>query len=154
MPSIPLWLLGRDATTVTITVQSVNSSTGVLSDGTGTDIAALATAGVVDEIEFSSSKTLENIAPMYSLRAHYVPISLRYSFTITEVMRAGSNTCLLANVWHSATSSLVKFVFKRGGNTWTTYGVLTDYSESLQRGKNVARLTVGMVDVAPTYTTP
>ena len=149
MATIPLWMIGKHVTACTAKLCTVDSS-GVLTAGTGLDAADLVSTGVIDEFELNASRTTENIAAITQVTAHHVRIARRDSVSISEIMRTGQNACLLANLWYSSTSGasdIVQFIFTRGGSTWTFYGVMLSYSESVVRGKNVARMTLGPVDI-------
>lgn len=160
MATIPLWLIGRDVAVATLTVQSVNASTGVLTDATGNnDVAALHNTstgiGLLDEISVSYHRRTENISAINRVNAHHYPTVIATEITLTEILRAGHLTattpyskCLLGNAWHAGASAYVKVVVTRALRTWTLYGVMESYEERLVRGKNVARLTIRMVDSA------
>ncbi len=165
MALIPPWMLGRHVTTLIAQVQTV-AGDGTLADAGGaTNVASLATStgvlgtnlvftqGLIDEVEFSSQKLTENISAVHRPRANMVAFSIRYQFTLTEIMRFGANNALLAGIWNNGSSDIVKFTFARARNVWTTYAVMTSYNESFQRGKNVARLSCSMVEAnaAATY---
>jgi hypothetical protein len=165
MALVPTWMLGKHVTTVVAQIQTV-ASDGTLSDAGGaSDVASLAVSSgvlgsgltfsvaLVDEVEFSSTKLTENISAIQRPRANMVPYSIRYQFTLTEIMRNGADRCRLAAIFYNGVSDIVKLTFSRARNTWTVYAVLTSYSESLQRGKNVARLSCSMIEAntAATY---
>jgi hypothetical protein len=167
MALVPPWMLGRHVTTLVAQIQTI-ASDGTLSDAGGaSDVATLAastgalgsgltfTTGLVDEFELQSTKLSENISAINRPRANMVPYSIRYSFTLTEIMRNGADRCRLAAIFYNGVSDLVKLTFSRARMTWTVYAVLTSYSESLQRGKNVARLSCSMIEAntAPAYVT-
>jgi hypothetical protein len=149
MAQIPIFLIGKNVTSVVATVQTV-ASNGTLADSSGADIATLANGtsiiGLVDSVDVQASRTTENISGMQQTHAHYVKIARRDSVSLTEILRTGSANCLLANIWTSATSRYVKIALTRGGNSWTGYFLLNSYSESIRRGKITGTLTCTMVD--------
>lgn len=163
MSAIPLWLLGRHVTSVVAALQEASNTDGTLQNlkvGTpvATDTATLVggspAVGLIDECEIRKSKVSENINSVVRTQAHHVAISEDDSIILTEILRQGSSTCLLANLWFSTTTPtagyqttrIVSFTFTRGGNKWTGFLKMTDYAESFSRGKNVGRMTLQMVD--------
>jgi hypothetical protein len=166
--AIPNWLLGRHVTAVQVAVQTLNESTGALANAgvSAVDVSNIVlttgshssgtiafTNGLLNEIRLSSDRSVENINPVNRTFAHYVPILQGYDITVSEVMRSGVALCLLANVWFGGDTNYILFSFARGGNKWAGYFIMTGYSETIQRGKNVAMMTLTSVDNgAVTYT--
>jgi hypothetical protein len=88
----------------------------------------------------------ENISPANSQKSHAVTIKQGYTLNVSEVMRSSVAGCLLANIWFAGPTNYVRFAFARAGLTWQGYFLMTSYDETIQRGKNVARMTLAFVD--------
>jgi hypothetical protein len=167
MATIPLWLVGRHVTSVTARWQTV-SAAGVLGNGTS---AVETLTGVVDQIQYSGERTTEMINSLTSIRENEVTIESDDSVILTEIMRnndaaAAPQYNILAKLWTNVDSAdHILFNFTRGGtglsggpggNSYLMYGVMTSYRESIRKGKNVAQLTIQMIDIGnatanPTY---
>lgn len=150
------WLLGRHVASVLVHVQTYDNTTGALADATSsasTVSQLVVTTGVVDEIRLGATRETENISPANSQRSHAVPIKTGFTLQLSEVMRSSVAGCLLANVWFAGPTNYVRFAFVRAGKTWAGYFLMTSYDETIQRGKNIARMTLAFVDNGlPTYT--
>lgn len=152
MGTLPLWLLGKHITSVAATLQTINPTTGVLAPSVQAgDTATLvsATVGLIDECQLNKAKVRENINSTVRTRAHWVAISVDDSLVLTEILRQGQNTGLLASLWFSSTANtgrVVYFVFTVGGNSWSGYLRMTAFNVDYARGKNVARLSLSMVE--------
>jgi hypothetical protein len=147
------WLLGRQVTTLTARVQTLNESTGALANAGGgspgiTDLSDLTAAGVIDEVRLIANRETDNISPVNSSSAHHVPIKVGFSMVLTEILRTAANATLLLNIYTSGVTNYVVITFTRGAHTWSGTFLMTAYDETIQRGKNVARLTVSSVDNA------
>lgn len=157
--TIPLWMLGSGTGAVVLTVLSLNTTTGALDDGTpgNNDLATL--TGLLDGIELVPRRVVENITPINRVNAHHYPILAAFDIVLMEIMGYGHLTattsyskCFLGNAWFAGRSAYVKLAATRQSRTWTALGVMTDYDETLVRGKNVARLMIKHID-AGTATT-
>ena len=154
------WLLGRHVTAVQLQVQTLNESTGALADAVGaTQVADLVvstgshsagtilfTTGLLDSIRLSSDKTTENIASVDRKFANHIPLRIGYQASVAEILRQGANNCRLAQIYHNGSSKIVKLTYARGGNRWIDYFLITGYTETLQRGKNIGTMTLMSVD--------
>ena len=154
--AIPLPLLGQHCAVV-LTRQIVDAA-GALTD----DTTAATITGVLEAASFRVRTTTEEISPITSLIENNVLLQTGWEMTVREIMdRRASNLTtsvgpLLAQLAENlASPAIVKFVFTRGSNVWTGYGVLSDYNEGpMAKGKNVAEMTLTGVNngATPTYT--
>lgn len=159
--AMPNWLLGRHVTAVKVHLQTVNETTGALADasaGTNTLADIVLTTGslsggsiafsqgLLDEIRWMGEADTENISPVNSRVAHHHRTTGGYTIAVTEILRQGSATCLLANLWLNGATAIGRFVFARGGNKWEDYFIMTSYDETLRKGKNVGVMTLASVD--------
>jgi len=161
-------LLGRHATKLWLQVLTVNETTGALAAaGSGAaDLAKLVTTtgslasnnlaftiGIMDSVQWMSDKDEENIASAQRVRAHHVALQVGYTVTINELLHAGANAQLLANIYYGGVSSYAEVTWARGGNRWIDTFVMSSYDEDIQRGRNIAVLRLESADVGgPTYT--
>lgn len=169
MATIPLWLLGRHVTSVTARWQVV-SAVGVLGNGAS---AVETLTGVADSIQYNGSRTTEMINSLTSTRENEVVIEADDSFVITEIMRNKDDASysltapqynILAKLWANADSAdYVLFTLTRGGtgvsggpggNSYTFYAVMSAYSEAIRKGKNVAQMTIQVIDIDATIANP
>jgi hypothetical protein len=157
--TIPLWMLGSGTGAVVLTVLSLNTTTGALDDGTpgNNDLATL--TGLLDGLQIMPRKNTQNLSPLNRTNAHHYPITIGYDIVLSEIMGYGHLTvstsytkCFLGNAWFAGRSAYVRVVATRQGRSFSMLGIMTAYEETLVRGKNVARLTVQMIDsgTAPT----
>lgn len=151
MATIPLWLRGRDIPgggTFTITPQSVNASTGVLSNAA----SATSMVGHWDDVAIDSTPETEEISSADATRQNDVILKERTEITITEILkRAGTNILAAAFTGYD----YFYVTLTRGGQTWGFYGLRGAYNESISKGKSTGRGVFTMVDPAtgnPTYT--
>jgi hypothetical protein len=149
MATLPLWLTGTGSGPVVITPQSVNAGTGVMTDTT--PVATM--TGMIDNISVRSRKTTEEISPMDSLPENLVPIKTGTTVEVTEILKkAGTN--LLAQAYYGS-NDYFKVAVPRGAQSFLFYGLLSDYTETLVRGKNVGVATFSNASIGsanPTYT--
>lgn len=124
MADIPLWAIGKHFSSVVITPQSLNTTTGALSDVTGyTTIGSL--FGHLDSIEISQEVDSENISSMDSTSKNMVPIEYGTTYRFEEIEKsAGVNK--LANMVNSG-YNFFKVVVTRGGQSWTGYGTIGNF---------------------------
>lgn len=164
MAQVPPWMLGKHATTLIVTPQTV-AADGTLSDGTATNLLTstgtlhtnlVHTFGVVDGFRIVGRKRCSNIRSVHRNRANCVPYSLGYEFEIMEIARAGANNCLLAPLFYNSGTAIVKLTFARARKVFTVYATMVDYFEPTAREKNVHRLICRQVNAnvaAATYAT-
>lgn len=162
MATIPTWLIGKYVSNLIVTPQTVTAA-GLLGDGsalsliasTGTPPSASFTAGLVDEVELETTNTTENVSAINRTRAHHVVLTTGYSMVISEILRTTVNDSLLASAWFAASGGfgIVKLDFRRARLKYLLYAVMTSYTESIQRGKNVGRLVCSPLDVGASTVT-
>jgi hypothetical protein len=141
MPSIPLWLTAVNGPfAVVLTPQTVNASTGALTDGTPSTLTSvIAEAGV----EIDHSPELRDIRGATSLRANNVIVGVSTRITLNLLLKsAGTNDVATA----IQSSDYYKCVITRGAQAWTFYGVRAGYTESISRDAGTATLTLEMID--------
>jgi len=146
MATMPPWAIGRDVSSVVATPQSVNASTGAMSDTTPVQTLY----GHLDGIEVVSRLTTENLSPMNSLQENqvYIETGTEYRFTEFEKnVTAGSNAGgLLANAAYGA-FSIYKLVITRSGKTWTGYGLLGEYTSRMQKNRIMGECRFLPIDI-------
>jgi hypothetical protein len=152
--TIPIWLLGRHTTLVTARWQTPDAN-GLLGNGTS---STQTITGLVDSVEYNGQNTTETINCLISFRENEVVTEHNDTFVLTEVMRdgiAGTSTNVLASLWMNADSADVCLItLTRGGNSYAAYMCMQDYSESIRKGKCVARMTLTQVDIDPSVSNP
>jgi hypothetical protein len=150
---VPIWMTGKAVSTVTVQYASAGSDGTLTLGGSSQSLV-----GLVDEITYSGSNTVENIAALTSQRDNDVAIEINDSITLSEILRTGANNCFLAYVWNNADntagSEYIQVVVTRGGNTWTFVGIMQSYNEGLRKGKTVGRLSVQIVDLGSAVANP
>ena len=154
MATIPLPARGVDITLVQLTMQSVNASTGLLSDS-----ATVATVTAkLQNLRGNFRFTTEDFSAITAFEENNVPISHGGEVTITEIhSRVASalpatGPVLAKFVDALAAGSLIaKLVWTVGGNTMTWYGSLTGFEpDHSGKGKQLGTATFAHVDVGQT----
>jgi len=145
---------------VRITVQTVNASTGALTDSAtvGTITSVLDGAGIRTRLQ------TEEISAITSARENNVPIQVGTEIVLREILdrrasvlpTTGPVLAKLADTLASVGGSpFCKVEITRGGNTWTYYGCFSGYNEGpYVKGKNTGEMTFLPVDngsQSPTY---
>lgn len=147
MATIPLWAIGKHITTCTLTPQTVNTTSGALSDGT----PGIAFYGNLQDVEVESSFTTENISSMDRPFENNVPIESATMLRLTELEKsAGSN--LAASAGYGA--SYFKFTLTRGPQTFTGYGLIKSYKMVGTKPRVTGQLELVAIDIGssnPTY---
>jgi len=152
MAAVPQWLTGRFVSSVTVTPLDFEAATGNLIAGT---VAIQTLTGLVDEIDVNGEETTENIVALTSTRDNEVPIEDNTSISLTEILRSGAGNSLLAKCWATAgAGDYAQVSIVRDQNTWTFVGVMQSYSESLRKGKSVARMNFVMADIGNASANP
>lgn len=147
MPAVPTWFTASGGYPFTVSITRVTRG----ADGTLSSQASNSLLGQLDSVTLSSENTQENISAMDSRRGNNVILESATTFTLEEILK-GNGTNILANVAYSFDYALISVT--RGGQSYSFYGVIGSYSESLRKGKSMGTLTVTMVDPAsgnPTY---
>jgi len=138
--TLPLWAIGKHITAFTLTPQSQNTSTGVLSDTT--PVATM--YGHMQECEVESRNTLENISAMDRPVENNVIIERGTVYRITELEKsAGTN--LLAQAGYGA--DVFKLVLTRGAQSWTGYAVAGNYRMSAVKARVTGTFQLEPVDI-------
>jgi hypothetical protein len=152
MATIPLWLIGRNVTSVVIT-PLVADSAGLLSAAA---LGAQTVTAIVDEIQYSGATTTQEISALTSRRRNEVPLERDDQLVFTEICRSAAGSVIAAAIWTAADlPDWALFQATRGGNSVAFYGLATRYEEDVQKGKSVARITLRIVNAAvtnPAYT--
>jgi hypothetical protein len=134
MATVPLPLRGVDIVLVRTTVQSVNATTGLLSDSAtiATITAKLAGVDVIDRI------TNQVVMPITLFTEHNVGTVQGMDVVLRELLERQASALpttgpVLAKLRDTLilTSLIAKLEITRGGNTWTYYGTYDGYSERL-----------------------
>jgi len=145
MATIPLWAIGKHITAITFTPQSVNTSTGVLTDLTGTSVKQF--YGHCAELSLDSQVTTENISAINRTYANNVGTESDTTLKVTEFEKSAGANLAADLAFTLGASGLVKFVLTRGTQSFTGYGILTDYSLNTSgKGSIKADLTVRQID--------
>lgn len=143
MPTIPMWLIGRQVTVLTLTAQDV-SAAGVLSNNIGgaKDIKVRLNA-----ISLSMDVETEEINSVVSDRVHNVILANAQRLTLEEILVNDGSSAVSHLADFALAFDVGKVIFTRGAKTWTVYGMRGAYSESVNsRGKVVATLELIAVD--------
>lgn len=153
MTAIPIWLLGKHVTAVTVTPQTV-STAGVLTPSTPVETLV----GFWDEIDITSENTLENIQSADQRRDNNVITGTGTTVRVVEILKTNDSsatpTNLLATLFYGS-ADYYQVTLTRGGRSFSFYGVARSYNEGYRRGKSVATGEFAMVDPGasnPTYT--
>jgi hypothetical protein len=143
MPSIPIWLIGRNVTSVAITPQVANAA-GLLSNST---VGQKTITTVVDEINYGGQITTQEISALTASRENPVPIEQDDTLVITEILRQAAGSNNLAACWNGSDNpDVALFQFTRGGNACSFYGLMSDLEYDVEKGKSVVRMTLKIVD--------
>lgn len=145
MTAIPVWLTGRHVTACALIPQTV-AANGTLSAGASSSLV-----GSLDGIEIDSTPEEEEISPMTTTRRNPVNIKEGTRFTVTEILKSNGTNLLAAA---ATAADYFQITLTRGGQSWSAYVKRGAYTESLQRGKSTASLTLETVDISgtnPTY---
>lgn len=144
---LPVWFTaGNGPFSVTITPQT-EAADGTLTPGTTKTLT-----GSIDDVEFDSNPTLENIKPISTRRANYVNIEEDNSFTLVEILKGNGENILAAL---ASTADVFVIAVTRGAQAFSFTGRRGQYNEGLKNGKSVGRLQVRQVDTGvanPSYT--
>ncbi len=151
----PPWLLGKHLTSVTARYQ-VADATGTITDGAST----LRTfTGIIDGISYAGRDDEEDIAALTSEYENPMSVQTNDSFTLTEIMRNSAGNNWLAsfrmNTELATGGQYVLLTFVRGGtNSFTFYGLMSNYRESARQGKSVAMMDLQIIDILDTTPIP
>lgn len=141
MATIPLWVLGKNVTGVTVTPQTVDAA-GLLADG-----SPLSCTGKLRSIRLASNPRQREVSPMDTGREHTVNVKESNSITITELLSYATGAVnVIQTVITNSSTDVFKFVFIRAGKTWTFYGRRGPAGEAVDEGEDVMELTLTMVD--------
>lgn len=149
MASIPVWMLGKHLTAVTIYPQTIGTA------GALTDASTKALTAVIDSLSLSISPNLENINAVNVNRANNVVIEddVSLNLSIIEVNNTGDPSVLGTVV---LSNDVFRCVFTKGTATgsqatWQTYASRGNYQEGVQgKGKQIATLELHVVDTGST----
>lgn len=128
MADLPMWAIGKHYTSVILTPLTVNTTSGALTEVTASNVSLF---GHLDEINLNITSNVENISPINNDVENNVILETALTYDLTEFEKSvGTN--LLASAFFATISSVPvvywKFQLARGAQTFTGYGVMTDYS--------------------------
>jgi hypothetical protein len=139
MATIPLWALGKHVTSILLTPQTVNATTGVLSDTTPTRQFF----GHLDEITVDGAFTMENISSMDRPYENNVPIEFGGRINFHEFEKsAGTNLAAAA----AFSASYWKYTIVRGAQSFVGWGVLEKYEMTANKQRVMANLSLAPID--------
>lgn len=140
MAAIPLWAIGRNVTACTLTPQTVNPTTGVLTDTT--PVASF--FGHLQSLDIESDVELNNLSSMDRPQKNFVPIEFGTRVRISEFVKsAGPNLAMRAFM----TGTYYKYVIARGGQSFTGYGVIASCRMSATKPTIIEELVLEPIDV-------
>lgn len=124
MSVLPLWAIGKHWTVCVITPQTLNATSGALTDVTGyTTIGSM--FGHLDSIEVAQEVDSENISAMDSTAKNMVPVEYGTTYRFEEIEKSfGDNK--LANMVNSG-YNYFKVAITRGAQSWTGYGAIGNF---------------------------
>lgn len=137
---LPVWAIGSNITSVLLTPQLVNATTGALTDTTPT-IQFFAN---LQDIQLEAAVTMENISAMDRPYENNVPIEQKASVGLTEIEKyAGTNLAAAA----AFGAKYWKYVITRGAQSFTGYGVFAGYTMDGTKQKVTAQFKLDAIDV-------
>ena len=136
--AMPLWLLGKHLTAVTITPLTEDATTGAVSEGTAQTLT-----GQIDFVLLAMDPVTDTIMPVNATRVHTEILMNSDGLVLGEILtrKNGSTEPILPALVYAY--DLMKVIFTRGGKTWTYYGRRGPYSDGVSSpGKNIVELTL------------
>lgn len=160
--TLPIWALGRHISAFVLTPLSWNTSTGVMSEVTGTVSGhAISQVGNIighlENVDIQQRVTLENMPDSDSVFENQVPVEIGTTYAFTEIEK-GVGVNKLAALVNTCGFMYYKIALTRGQQTWTGYGVLSGYNMHSDRRGIKAAFTLAPVQmlgvtVNPAYAT-
>ena len=145
MAAVPVWLLGRHLTAVTLTQQSV-AADGTLTPGTGSAIKTL--TALCNRVKLRSNPMLEDVGPVNKTKANNVILQDDFTLEIEVLLKSSGENPLAAAV---TASDYFVCVFTRGGQTWTQTVVRGEFDDGVEnQGKNTSTLVLHCADISAT----
>lgn len=158
--AIPPWLIGRNATG--LTVQRLSTSVAGVFTNVGSVFEFVAASpfsgsalwGIIDGVETNLQAALtENITPVTSPWENTVVLEEDDSFSIFEILRtigpSTSDPNFLSQIWNTAQNRSAPYahmLFTLGNQTWDFYGLIGSYTKEVRKGKNIARMQLRQTD--------
>lgn len=151
MATIPLWATGRNLTTVLLTLQNVNPTTGVLSDSAVTaNVQA-----VVNEIGIEDNVATEEISAITSTAEHHVGLMQGARVRVEEILTQQASVLPATGprlpIFRAALvagSTIAKVQWQHGGTPWTYYGTFNGFSGPFRgKGRQTASISFLPVDI-------
>lgn len=139
MATIPIWVLGKNWTAVTIRQQTVGTD-GALTDG-GSGATAL--TNLKQGLEWTVTPVEEEINADNSTRMHMVTVADQYAASIDLLMpNVGGDPHPVATLFNANEIFKLVFTYGTGGSakTWTWYGKRGPLTITSQ-GRGAARLS-------------
>ena len=143
MPTIPLWAIGKHITSLLLVPQSVNTTTGALTDTTPTRQFY----AHLQEVEIDVGFTHENISAMDRPYENNVPVEQFNHIRFTELEKyAGTNLAAAA----AFGATYWEYTLTRGAQSFIGYGVLGNYKMTGTKQRVTGSLELRAVDVGST----
>lgn len=156
--------LGRHVTTLTVTMQSVHVTTGVLTPSAVvaalvTSVGTINTAGLIhtanksDDIEWAIRHNTEAIQSITRGRIHNAPTTIGGTFRLAELVARGTDVNGLAACWFEGPSRIAAVSFFFGGAGGVIYARMRNFRMTPVKTKNVDMAEFVLIDAntAPTY---
>lgn len=144
---MPLWLLGKHLTAVTITPCTEDATTGAVSEGSANTLT-----GQIDFVRLAIDPVTDTIMPVNATRVHTEILLNSDGLVLGEILTRKNGVIsepILPALAYAY--DILKVVFTRGGKTWTYYGRRGPFSDGVSSpGKNICELTLLPIDVSGT----
>lgn len=147
MAVLPFWAVGRHITAFTLTPQTVNATTGALTDTT--PVAAM--FGHLQDVEVESRNTVENISSMDRQFENNVIIERGTTYRCTELGKSVGTNLLAQGAYGF---DYFKVALARGAQTWTGYGVVGNFSMKGNKQRVTESFELMPVDIGSTSANP
>ena len=170
MAQVPIWLRGRNLTSVLITFFVADAS-GNLSAYTGvTGNQVNSVSGYVDAVRFRSTPAQEMIQSVDQGNANYEILYEDFTMELTEILTAETsfrqpvlpsgyafnNTFVFSGAAPQGNVTIGfdfwELIFARGGQAWGMVGKRGEYEDGVTAfGKNVVRQTLRPIGISPSF---
>lgn len=155
MAAVPIWLVGKDVTSVLVQPQNVDLTTGALTPASGvapSPLNGLNIFGVLNEISLEETVSSERIEAITSARQNEVVLERGINIVMSEVMRYNDAIDgtprfdnLLIQLWAmrwNTGQTIVSTTFIRGAMQYLCYGEIQSYRETVRKGKCIAQMSM------------
>lgn len=154
MPTIPHYMQGKDIALMSVTPQTPDATTGVLTAGTAFDTKAL---GIFDTMTLDADNGLFEVSPTGALIVNYQDAKADFTLTLTTLDKGGKKNPVINQFYNGSKYIMVTGTASIGGSTaanFVIYAIMATCTTSFEEQAHRTTIVARPCGIAPSVTIP